>query len=156
MKGFFKTFPLTRGILSKESCRSCGLYKTCRSPKMNYTGKGRKKILIVGEAPGRSEDEDWERKGYKEPTQFIGDAGALFRLKLQPYGLDLDEDFWKINASNCRPPGNRKPTRKELKFCRFMLDKAIRELKPESIWLLGGAAVESFYMGRFTCCRYCM
>jgi len=109
---------------------------------MPVTGKGKKGILVVAEAPGAEEDERGE--------QLVGEAGQLLRQKLRRHGISLDRDCWKINAVNCRPPNNRKPTRKELKCCRPMLDKAMKELKPKYIWLFGGAAIESFFMGRFS------
>jgi len=124
-----------------DPCEVCGLYKNCLSPKMNYTGKGGLGVLIVAEAPGEEED--------KKGMQLIGPAGQVLREKLAKFGLDLDRDFWKINAVNCHPPGNAKPTRKQLECCRPMVEKAIQELKPKFIWLLGGKAIESFYMGRF-------
>lgn len=157
MRGFFTKKDVTKIRKSQEElhrqkdpCEICGLYKTCQSPKMKYTGQGKKKILIVGEAAGRTEDEDWEDLGYDEPTQFIGQAGNLLRRKLKPFNIDLDRDCWKINSLLCRPPKNRKPTKREIKLCRPNIDRAIEEFKPEFIWLLGGSAVESFYMGRFS------
>lgn len=162
MKGFFSK----KKIITKKSkirksekekdpstldpCQQCGLYKTCKSPKMKYTGHGLKSILIIGEAPGKSEDEDWKELGYDEPTQFIGKAGSLLRRKLKPYNIDIDADCWKINGVNCRPPKNRAPKKKELNCCKERIDQAIKELKPKFIWLLGGVAVEAFYMGRFS------
>jgi len=160
MKGFFtkKDTAQTRKIRdsqallhkTKDPCEVCGLYKKCESPKMVYTGKGKLKILILAEAPGREEDEDWEKLGYKEPTQLIGKAGRLLRKKCTDLSIDIDEDCWKLNVLNCRPPKNRKPTKKELKCCKIYIDKTIQELKPKFIWLLGGAATESFWMGRFS------
>jgi len=156
MRGFFTKRDVTKirkdqEILHKQKdpCEVCGLWKTCQSPKMKYTGQGKKKILIIGEASGRTEDEDWEELGYDEPTQFIGQAGSLQRRKLKKYDIDLDRDCWKMNALSCRPPKNRKPTKREIKLCKPNIDRAIEELKPEFIWLLGGSAVESFYIGRF-------
>ena len=32
-------------------CDKCGLFKGCRTPKMPVTGKGERKILIVGDGP---------------------------------------------------------------------------------------------------------
>ena len=134
----------------KDPCEICGLYKKCKSPKMRYTGGGEKKILIIGESPGRDEDENWEELGYDEPTQFIGKAGKLLRRKLKAHDISLDQDCWKTNALICHPKGNKKPTKKQLKCCRENLTKTIEELKPEFIWLLGGSAIESFYMDRFS------
>lgn len=154
-QGFFKGFIESekeerKKVTIGDSCGMCGLYKNCQSPKMEYTGEGRKKILIFAEAPGREEDEDWKKLGYKEPTQFIGKAGQLFRKKLKKFGIDLDKDCWKDNVCSCRPPNNRVPTQKELKCCRERKQKIIEELKPEFIWLMGLAALKSFYMDRFS------
>ena len=82
----------TPTIASGDPCDICGLYKTCQSPKMRYTGKGKMKILILTEAPGKSEDEDWQDLGYEEPTQLIGKAGRLLRKKMGDLGIDIDED----------------------------------------------------------------
>lgn len=137
-----------RGFFSKEdvqverNCQACGLFKTCRSPRMNYTGQGGMRALIIGEAPGETED--------AVNAQFEGKAGGLFRKHLSALGYNLDLDFWKINACNCRPPDNRKPTRTELKCCWPRVERVVRELQPRFIFLMGGSAVESFYMENFS------
>jgi len=152
-KGFFFDSPSIvknqKSYSPNFTCETCGLFRTCKSPKMRPTGSGERGILIVAEAPGREEDEEWERLGYPEPTQLIGEAGRLLRWKLEPYGLDLDRDFRKMNAVNCRPPRNREPTRKELKSCKHFILEEIESGKPKFIWLMGKKAVESFYMDRF-------
>lgn len=127
-------------------CKKCGMYVGLRHPKCDYTGLGGKKCLIVAEAMGPDEDYVGE--------QLVGQVGQYFREKLDTYNLDLNRDFWKMNAVNCFPRdewGNiRAPTRTEMKCCRPMIDKAIETLKPNFIWLLGGKAVESFYMDHFS------
>lgn len=123
-----------------DPCEKCGLYKNAASPKMEYTGEGRESILIIAEAPGREED--------KRGIQLVGDVGQFFRSKLNRYGLDLDLDFWKINAVNCRPPENKKPTKTQLKCCKPRIDKVIDELKPKFIWLMGDAALQSFFLSK--------
>lgn len=151
MKGFFTNREYSRPKVERlphrskektEGCESCGLYQTCKSPKMKYSGEGEKKILIVAEAPGEKEDE--------LGVQLVGEAGQLLRRSLKELKLDLDRDFWKINAINCRPPKNRKPTRKELKICRVNVENTIKELKPRFIWLLGATAIESFFLDRYS------
>ena len=127
------------------SCTKCGLDKKCQSPNMGVTGEGKKGILIIGEASGADEDEYGE--------QWMGEAGAKLRKALKNNRLDLDRDCWKINALGCRPTktsdkgkvSNRTPTPKEIEYCRASVEKAIKELKPTYIWLLGGAALKSFY-----------
>ena len=125
-----------------SNCIECSLYKNCKSPKMQPTGEGRLKILIIAEAPGKTEDE--------QNKQLIGDAGKLLRSRLEEKGFDLDRDFWKTNAVICRPPNNRKPKKKELKLCQNHYFDFIEEKKPKFIWLLGAAAIESYYMTRFS------
>jgi uracil-DNA glycosylase len=148
MKGFFtkKDYfaPRTKEKIEevKDPCESCGLYKGCKHPKMKYTGKGQKEILIIAEAPGKTEDE----KG----IQLIGEAGQILRNALKDIGYDLDHDFWKTNSVICRPPDNRKPTRKELKLCYHNIEETINELKPKFIWLMGSSAITSFYSHRFS------
>jgi uracil-DNA glycosylase family 4 len=124
--------------LEGPDCGKCKLFAFAKSPRMNYTGEGKRKTLIIAEQPGKKEDE----KG----IQLIGPAGQLLRDKLTPFGLDLDKDFWKINALNCY---GGDITRTRLSCCKPMIDMAVRELQPTHIWIMGGKAIEQKYMGRF-------
>jgi len=114
---------------------------------MKVTGEGRKEVLILAEAPGEEED----RLG----TQLIGKAGQLLRGKLSSHGLDLDKDFWKINAVNCRPTDpkkhkdNREPTKKEILCCRPRIISVIQSLKPKIIWCMGSSALYSLMVDKF-------
>ena len=126
----------------KDPCEVCKLYEQAISPKMEAHGNGRKKILHVAEGPGKTED----LKG----KQLVGEAGRFYEDELGRVGIDLHEDGWKINAVNCRPPRNRKPKKKEIKCCRWVIEKTLTEKHPKFIFLLGGAAVDSFYGGRFS------
>lgn len=116
-------------------CGICGLSTGCKSPKMPVTGKGRKGILIVAEAPGKDEDDKGE--------QLVGAAGQKLRKALRKFDIDLDLDCWKTNSIICRPPDNRTPTSNEIDYCRPNLLRAIKELNPRIIIPLGGAAVRS-------------
>lgn len=138
MKGFFAASSFVnkqpkRNTLSK--CGSCGLYKTCFSPKMPVTGKGLKNILIVAEAPGELED--------RKNTQLIGKAGKRLRTLLKELSIDLDRDCWKTNAVICRPPNNKTPSNEIIDCCSANLFKTIETLKPVCIILLGGVAIQS-------------
>ena len=136
-KGFFSTSKIQNrqktGYLAH--CGSCGLYKHCKSPKMPPTGKGRKKILWVAEAPGREEDRD--------NTQLIGKAGKLLRRFVRPMDINLDIDCTKTNAIICRPRDNKKPEDYMIKACRPNLMKTIKECEPNVIFLLGEVACKS-------------
>jgi uracil-DNA glycosylase family 4 len=138
MQGFFKGSILEgysrAPVSTNPHCGACGLYKTCQSPKMPVSGDGKRGILVVGEAPGAEED--------KRNTQLIGKTGQHLRKVLRNIGVDLDRDCWKTNALICRPPKNAKPTPKQLGYCQPNIIKAIKELKPKTIILLGSPAVQ--------------
>lgn len=126
-------------VAGEPLCDKCRLFKKCKSPKMEVTGKGKKRVLFIAEAPGKMED----LKG----KQLIGRAGKILRRELDSLGVDLDKDCWKINAVNCHPKDkegkNRTPTPKEVEYCRPKVMATIKELEPEKIILLGGVALDS-------------
>lgn len=114
-------------------CGQCGLYKTCKSPKMPATGEGKRSILFVGEAPGETEDIRNE--------QFVGQAGETLREMCLAEDIDVDQ-CWKVNAANCRPEANEiKPI--HIESCRPLVLSTIERLKPNVIVLLGMSAVQS-------------
>ncbi len=135
MKGFFSGDDLKSEDKTPKlpHCGKCGLYKEVISPKMEVTGKGKRKVLFVAEAPGEQEDRQGE--------QLIGDAGQLLRDVLFDFDVDLD-DCWKTNAVICRPPGNKMEPYM-ISCCRPNLLKTIMELKPNVIIVLGKSALES-------------
>ena len=114
-------------------CGHCGLYKRCESPKMRVDGEGRRGILIVGEWPGRSED--------GEGRPFVGGSGRFLARELQKFGVDMRRDCWLTNALVCAPIGEAPAG--AIDDCRPNLLKAIRDLNPTSIFLMGGAAIQA-------------
>lgn len=100
---------------------------------MKVAGRGKRKILFVGEMPGKNED--------LEGSQFVGDAGKLLRKILKSIDVDLD-DCWKTNAVICHEESNTTDD-KSIDYCRPNLTNTIAELKPEVIILLGASAVKS-------------
>jgi len=132
----FETADLTR--ISSPRCDACKLHKGCKHPKMPPHGEGKRGVLIVAEAPGRQEDE--------QGIQLIGKAGQRLRETMNDLGWSLDVDCWKTNAVICRPPDNKMDV-KFVDYCRPNLDRAIRDLNPRVIVLLGRHATESVVMG---------
>ena len=136
---------MARGFFSKEQivsapdCSKCKLDKGCKSPRMPVSGQGAKRVLIIGEAPGATED--------LMNTEFVGDSGEFLRSEVETLGYDFDRDFWRMNAISCRPPDNRTPTESEIVWCRVNVTNAIQRLRPEHILLLGGTATSSFWKG---------
>lgn len=141
-QGFFKPTEIQTpetAISKIPKCGVCKLYKHCKSPKMKPTGEGKRKILIVAEAPGATEDE----KG----VQLIGQSGKYLEDTLRKCGIEMRKDCWLTNAIICRPAENRTPDDKEIDYCRPNLFNTIEELKPEIIIPLGGTAVKSLIGG---------
>lgn len=116
-------------------CGSCGLLKTCKSPKMEPFGRGKKDILIVGEAPGEDEDE--------QGIPMVGRTGQDVRSRLGRLGIDLDKHCVRTNALICRPPGNKIHNNMAVSWCRPNVIETIKETNPKLIILFGGAAIES-------------
>jgi uracil-DNA glycosylase len=142
MKGFFEIKHRRTKSSKKEgnslSCASCGLFKEAISPMIQPYGDFKKRILIIGEAPGQTEDE----RG--KPWQ--GKVGRLLKRTCSELGIDLFKDCVSINAVNCRPPGNKTPTKQQIACCRkVMVEKTIQEYAPDIIILLGGSAINSFF-----------
>lgn len=120
-------------------CGVCKLHTRCNSPKMKVDGKGEKRTLIIGEAPGEQEDE--------QGRPFVGTAGSLLKETLQSIGVNLRRDCWVTNALICRPTSdsdkNRTPTDKEINHCRPNIIREVQTLKPDVIVPLGGVATKS-------------
>lgn len=116
-------------------CGLCGLKDTCLSPKMPVSGEGRRKVLIVGEAPGAEED--------KANLQFVGKTGRRLQEELEELGVDMRRDCWITNSLICRPPGNEIKNSKMVEWCRPNLLKTIADLDPDVIIPLGSVAVQS-------------
>ncbi len=136
-KGFFHASTLVSkapvGTIAK--CGSCGLYKGCQSPKMPYSGKGKRGVLIVGEFPFQDEDEDGKH--------FTSESGQYLRQSLEEIGVDMREDCWLTNAIICHAPKGSKPEEK-VEYCRPNLMRTFAELKPHTVILLGHMAVKAF------------
>jgi uracil-DNA glycosylase family 4 len=153
-QGFFTKKQLSRAkekVAGDPRCMSCGLMDQCNSPQMEVSGRGRKKILIIGEAPGSTEDK------YGKP--FLGQAGKKLQSELRRQDIDMRKDCWITNAINCMPPYEtdkttgrrelRKPKPNEIDACRPMLFETIESLEPKKIIVVGGTAMDSFLAHRW-------
>jgi DNA polymerase len=97
-------------------------------------GKAKLPVLVVGEAPGETED--------NEGRPFIGLAGEKLRELLDEIGIDLD-DATTTNALICRPPDNKIKNERSIDFCRPNLVNTIEKVKPRVIVTLGQTALKS-------------
>lgn len=98
-------------------------------------GKQDAKVMLIGEAPGATEDE----KG----IPFCGVSGQLLDNMLASIGLFREKNFYITNTVFWRPPDNRQPTTTEVEICRPFVEKHISLIAPEIIILVGGVAVSS-------------
>lgn len=146
-EGFFSISELSvsNTIPPVSRCGVCKLYRSCKAPKMQPTGEGRKGVLIVGEAAGANEDAYVDPKTKQKGKQFIGESGQLLRRILKSIDVDLDRDCWKTNAICCRPADNKLPKNAAqiIDACRPNLMKTIKKYKPHTIILLGATACKS-------------
>lgn len=120
--------------------RGCPLCKLSRTRKNAVPGEGQlaAKIMFVGEAPGKSEDE----KG----RPFVGAAGRILDNMLQKAGIERSQVFI-TNVVKCRPPNNRVPEEDEATACRPYLDRQIALIRPKVICILGRTAYSSLLGG---------
>ena len=99
-----------------------------------YDGNLNAKVMLIGEAPGRDEDQ--------QGIPFVGRAGQLLNKMLLAINLQR-EDVYITNVVNWRPPDNRNPNDEEiLEFLPF-LQRQIDIIKPKFIFLLGGVAAKA-------------
>src|ERR1041385_6914386 len=121
--------------------RGCPLCKLSRTRKNAVPGEGQlsAKIMFIGEAPGRSEDE----KG----RPFVGTAGKILDNLLEKTGIERSQVFI-TNVVKCRPPNNRVPDDDEVVACRPYLERQIALIRPKVICILGRTAFSSVLGGR--------
>ncbi|PWE17618.1 uracil-DNA glycosylase [Marinicauda salina] len=91
-------------------------------------------VMIVGEAPGREEDE--------QGKPFVGRSGKLLDRMLAAIGLD-ESNAYITNIVNWRPPGNRKPTDAEIEACRPFVERHIALVDPKVLVLAGGISAQA-------------
>jgi uracil-DNA glycosylase family 4 len=94
------------------------------------------RVVFVGEAPGRMEDETGR--------PFVGSAGKLLDHLLTKAGLNRVEVLI-TNVVRCRPPGNRRPKRGEVEACSRHLRKLLEVIQPEVIAPMGNSAIEHIF-----------
>ena len=99
-----------------------------------YDGNLNAKVMLIGEAPGRDEDQ--------LGIPFVGRAGQLLNKMLLAINLQR-EDVYITNVVNLRPPDNRTPKDDEILDFLPFLQRQIDIIKPKFIFLLGGVAAKA-------------
>jgi uracil-DNA glycosylase family 4 len=120
---------LEREVAACERCGLCGE----RTQTVFARGRGRTRVMFIGEAPGAEED----RLG--EP--FVGRAGKLLDQILDAAGFRR-EVVYIANILKCRPPENRNPLPQEIEACTPHLERQIELVDPKIICALGKFAAQ--------------
>ena len=108
-------------------CQKCSLCQTRNLPVIGQ-GNHQAEIMLIGEAPGASED--------KTGRPFCGQAGRILDELLNSAGLKREE-VYICNILKCRPPQNRNPQKEEIDACTSYLERQIAIIKPKIIGSLG-------------------
>jgi uracil-DNA glycosylase family 4 len=115
-------------------CVLCGLSIT-RKNAVPGSGSINRKIIMIGEAPGKNEDETG--------SPFVGSAGKILDQALIDARIERKE-IYITNVVKCRPPNNRVPTDEEIRICTSeYLKKEIDIISPKIICILGATALKS-------------
>lgn len=115
-------------------CRACGL---CESRRNTVFGVGPQRAdwMVIGEAPGETEDAQGE--------PFVGQAGQLLDNMLRAAGLDRRRNVYIANVLKCRPPGNRNPQPQEVAQCEPFLRRQVALVQPRVILAMGRFALQT-------------
>ncbi|MCA8881425.1 MAG: uracil-DNA glycosylase [Rhodobacteraceae bacterium] len=100
-------------------------------------GRPGARVMIVGEAPGREEDE--------QGKPFVGRAGQLLDRMLAAIGLDrnapdLAQAVYITNILPWRPPQNRAPTPEEIAMLRPFVVRHVELAAPDVVIAMGNTA----------------
>jgi uracil-DNA glycosylase family 4 len=101
-------------------------------------GSASAEVMLVGEAPGASEDE--------LGRPFVGRAGRLLDELLAEAGLSRDE-VYITNVVKARPPGNRDPRAGEVLHWMPWLEAELAIVQPRVVVPLGRHALAHFAAG---------
>jgi DNA polymerase len=116
-----------------KECTRCPLYQTAIH---GVPGEGNPdaRFVVVGEAPGATEDETGR--------PFVGAAGQLLTKILAAINLRR-EDVFICNVIKHRPPGNRNPLPNEIAACSPYLIRQLELIRPGVILALGTFAAQT-------------
>ncbi len=121
------------------SLKNCDLKKNAKNIVFS-DGNPRSKIMLIGEAPGASEDQ--------EGLPFVGRAGQLLDKMLAAINLDRKKVYIS-NIVNYRPPENRRPSEDEIKRYLPYISKHIEIINPKILVLLGSTAMNALIGNEF-------
>ena len=130
--------PSARNLYKEISdCPNCELARE-RSQTVPGSGPVPCNLMLIGEAPGKNEDE--------QGLPFVGRSGKLLDQLLADIKLTRS-DVYITNVVKCRPPENRDPTPTEVATCGDFLSRQIELVNPRVIVTLGKFAMARWFSG---------
>ena len=117
-----------------DKFNGCALKATARNTVFS-DGIDAAPVLILGEAPGKDEDE--------QGKPFVGRSGQMLDKMLATIGLDRKSNVLISNTIYWRPPGNRDPTDGETLSCLPFVERLIELSRPKLLILTGKAAAHT-------------
>ena len=120
-----------------RSCVACPELAAARQHVVvgDLPASGRPRFVLVGEAPGATEDETGR--------PFVGRSGALLDQLLAEAGLARSEAA-VLNIVKCRPPANRTPKAPEVARCSGWLRRQLDLLDAPVVVALGLSSAKWF------------
>lgn len=125
-----------------ENCKGCSLCKN-RIKSVVSRGNENAKIILIGEAPGKVENEIGK--------PFVGKSGQQLNDLLSKAGFNTERDIYFCNVVKCRPVKNnkdRKPNKQEIEAWVKYLNAQIEIIKPEIVILCGNTAKSLFKINK--------
>ena len=121
------------GLINK--CKHCTKCELCKNRKNVVIGRGNinAPIMLIGEGPGKQEDE--------QGIAFVGAAGKLLDLLLMAQGIN-DDMYYISNIVKCRPPNNRVPFEEEAFQCLNFLRNQVKLVNPKIMVCLGSTSMK--------------
>ncbi len=113
----------------------CELKETATQPVFG-DGSATAEIVFIGEAPGKSEDE--------QGKPFVGASGKFLSEMLASIGLKR-EDIYITNIVKYRPPNNRDPEPEEKSACAPWLYEELNLIRPKLVVFLGRHSMNNFF-----------
>ena len=123
------------------SFEHCDLQRGARNLVFS-DGNPKAQVMIVGEAPGREEDQ--------QGKPFVGRAGQLLDKMLAAIGLDRQAPepanaAYITNVVPWRPPQNREPSPEEIAMLTPFLLQHIALIKPSIVVAMGNISCQALF-----------
>ena len=116
-----------------NSIENCNLKDNSKNLIMG-DGNINSSIMLVGEAPGKIEDDSGQ--------SFQGEIGSLLKKMLLAINIKI-EKVYSTYSINFRTPEDRKPTTQEIKRYSIFLKEHISIINPKIVILMGSTAMEA-------------